>query len=59
GPAADTDKALLARLPAAAELIQASEDLYDRVGRLDRGSFAEGESGSPARSLMSRLQRSF
>jgi len=60
GPAADTDLALLARLPeAAADLIRASEDLYDRVGRLDRGSFAEGEAGSPARSLISRLQRSF
>jgi regulator of CtrA degradation len=60
GPAADTDRALLARLPeAAAELIRASEELYDRVGRLDAGNFAEGQGGSPARSLISRLQRSF
>jgi regulator of CtrA degradation len=60
GPAADTDMALLARLPVvAAELIRSSEELYDRVRRLDRGSFAENEAGSPARSLLSRLQRSF
>jgi regulator of CtrA degradation len=59
GAAADTDQVLLARLPeAAVELIRASEELYGRVSRLDRGSFAE-EQGSPARSLLSRLQRSF
>lgn len=60
GAAADTDNALLARLPeAAADLIQASEELYDRVRRLDAGGFAEDRAGSPARSLLSRLQRSF
>ncbi len=60
GPAADTDLALLERLPeAAAELIRASEELYGRVSRLDRGSLADEPAGSPARSLMSRLQRSF
>jgi len=60
GQAADTDRALLARLPeAAAELIRASEELYDRVGRLDLGHVAEDPAGSPARSLFSRLQRSF
>ena len=59
GTAADTDLELLARLPeAAAELIRASEELYGRVSRVDQGSFAE-EAGSPARSLLSRLQRSF
>jgi len=59
GPAGDTDQALLARLPeTAAELIRASEELYGRVGRLDQGGFAE-EPASPARSLLSRLQRSF
>ena len=58
GTAADTDLELLARRPeAAAELIRASEDLYGRVSRLDQGSVAE-EAGSPARSLLSRLQRS-
>ncbi|HYI63969.1 MAG TPA: DUF1465 family protein [Allosphingosinicella sp.] len=61
GDAADTDRALLARLPEpAADLIRASEELYGRVSRLDQGGFAEdGGAGSPARSLFSRLQRSF
>ena len=59
GAAADTDLVLLARLPEnAVELIRASEELYGRVSRLDRGSFAE-DAGSPARSLLGRLQRSF
>ena len=59
GAAADTDQALIARLPeTAVELIRASEELYGRVSRLDQGSFAE-DMGSPARSLLSRLQRSF
>jgi regulator of CtrA degradation len=59
GAAAETDEALLLRLPpSAVDLIRASEELYGRVGRLDRGSFAE-DAGSPARSLLSRLQRSF
>ena len=60
GVAADTDRALLARIPAAAaDLIRASEELYGRVSRLDQGSLAEDIAGSPARSLFSRLQRSF
>jgi len=59
GAAADTDRDLLARLPeTAVELIRASEELYGRVSRLDQGSFGE-DAGSPARSLLSRLQRSF
>ena len=59
GAAADTDRELVARLPeAAVELIRASEELYGRVSRLDQGSFGE-DPGSPARSLLSRLQRSF
>ena len=59
GTAAETDATLLARLPeAAVELIRASEELYGRVSRLDQGSFAEN-AGSPARSLLGRLQRSF
>jgi regulator of CtrA degradation len=58
GTAADTDLDLLQRLPeAAVELIRASEELYGRVSRLDQGNGAE-EAGSPARSLLSRLQRS-
>ena len=60
GQATDTDQALLARLPeAAAELIRSSEELYDRVSRLDQGGVGEDAVGSPARSLLSRLQRSF
>jgi len=59
GDAPDTDAALFPRLPqAAAELVQASEELYGRVARLDAGSFAAGPAGSPARSLLNRLQRS-
>jgi regulator of CtrA degradation len=58
GSAADTDQALFARLPdAAAELIRSSEELYARVSRLDRGGFSD-DAGSPARTLLSRLQRS-
>jgi len=60
GEAPDTDRDLYARLPeAAAELIRASEDLYGRVARIDSGNFPEEPAGSPARSLLSRLQRSF
>jgi len=60
GPAADTDEVLAQRLPASAlDLIRASEELYGRVRRLDQGHFAEDREGSPARSLQSRLQRSF
>jgi len=60
GPAAETDEALAARLPEGAlDLIRASEELYGRVGRLDQGGFGDDEIGSPARSLLSRLQRSF
>lgn len=59
GTAADTDRELLQRLPATAvDLIRASEELYGRVSRLDQGGLAE-ETVSPARSLLSRLQRSF
>ncbi len=59
GDAPETDRALYDRLPsAAADLIKASEDLYHRVGRIDAGQLAEPASGSPARSLLSRLQRS-
>lgn len=54
GPA--TDEALLARLPqAAVALIRGSEDLFERVGRLESSG---GADGSPARSLLHRLHRS-
>ena len=59
GPAPTTDDALLPRLPqAAADLIRASEELYDRLRRLDEGSFGNAPPGSPARSLLNRLERS-
>ena len=58
GAASDSDAALLLRLPhVAIELIRASEELYERVRRLDSGAFA-GPAASPARSLLSRLERS-
>jgi regulator of CtrA degradation len=59
GAAAASDPVLLPRLPeAAVELISSSEELYDRVARLDQGRFGEMPAGSPARSLLSRLERS-
>jgi regulator of CtrA degradation len=58
GDAPESDEALLPRLPsAAADLVRASRDLYDRVRRIDEGAAPEPQS-SPARSLLSRLQRS-
>jgi regulator of CtrA degradation len=61
GDAPDSDEALLAKLPeAAVALIQASRDLYARVKRLDDVGVQSPEpQASPARSLMSRLERSF
>jgi regulator of CtrA degradation len=61
GEAPESDEALLPKLPENARaLIHASRDLYSRVRRLDEagGQGAEPQS-SPARSLMSRLERSF
>ncbi len=59
--APDSDETLLARLPESARsLIGASRDLYARVKRLDEaGGQAAEPQASPARSLMSRLERSF
>lgn len=55
-PASDAD--LLASLPEPAlALIRSSQDLYDRIRRLDEGADPEPQP-SPARSLLSRLQRS-
>lgn len=61
GEAPDSDEALVAKLPeAAVGLIQASRDLYARVRRLDEAGAQTAEpQASPARSLMSRLERSF
>lgn len=59
GLGAPTDSDLLPRLPEpAAELIRASEELFERVRRLDEGSFGDASDVSPARSLLSRLERS-
>jgi regulator of CtrA degradation len=59
GEAPQTDRDLYRRMPqSAAELVRASEELYDRVSRIDAGHFGEEPAGSPARSLLSRLQRS-
>lgn len=60
-----SDEAAIAALPeAAAELVRASSDLYDRIARLERGEFPENPSGqtdvaSPVRSMLSRIERSF
>jgi regulator of CtrA degradation len=60
GDAAESDPALLDKMPEAAmSLIQASLDLYARVQRLEEGSFVPEPQSSPARSLLSRLERSF
>lgn len=57
GDAPDSDEKVLAQLPAdAVQLIAASCDLYARIKRLEEGSLAP--QSSPARSLMSRLERS-
>lgn len=57
GDAPESDEKVIARLPAdAVQLIEASCDLYARIKRLEDGSLAP--QASPARSLMSRLERS-
>lgn len=59
GEAAESDADLLTRLPPAAlQLVQASRDLFARVQRLDQGSAAADLQDSPARTLMTRLERS-
>ena len=60
GESPESDEQLLTRLPqSAVELIDASRDLYARVRRLDDGGVAPHPQASPARSLLSRLERSF
>lgn len=60
GEAADSDPAVLEKLPeGAASLVQASQELYARVRRLDEGSGQADPQSSPARTLLSRLERSF
>ncbi|HEX8482675.1 MAG TPA: DUF1465 family protein [Allosphingosinicella sp.] len=61
GEAPESDEALLAKLPEnARSLVHSSRDLYARVKRLDEAGGAGAEpQASPARSLISRLERSF
>ena len=59
GIAQASDAQLMPKLPSAgAELIRVSEELYERVRRLDEGSYGREPAASPARSLLSRLERS-
>lgn len=58
GYAGDSDPAVVEQLPAPARaLIAASNDLYQRVKRLDEDSLNEAPVPSPARALMGRLER--
>jgi regulator of CtrA degradation len=60
GEGPQSDPLLATTFPDAARaLIRASQDLYDRVSRLDRLGGEPALPFSPARSLMSRLERSF
>lgn len=59
GEAVESDEEVLEKLPESAlELIRASSDLYERVRRIEEGTSVEEPPQSPARSLLSRLQRS-
>jgi regulator of CtrA degradation len=59
GDAPESDPALLAQLPPAAlALVEASRELYARVERLDSSTLSQAPQPSPARSLLSRLERS-
>lgn len=60
GDAPESDPLLLGRLPESAlSLVRASEELHARVKRLEEGSAAHEPQASPARSLLSRLERAF
>jgi len=59
GDAPESDPRLAKSFPdAAVALIRASQELYDRVRRLDRLSGVPDPAYSPARTLLSRLERS-
>lgn len=59
GEAPESEAELLPLLPdAARRIIDASVDLHGRVERLDEGTPGDEPPQSPARSLLSRLQRS-
>ena len=60
GEAPASDEAVVARLPEAARsLVEASRDLFARVERLDEGGSEPEGQASPARTLLSRLERAF
>jgi regulator of CtrA degradation len=60
GEAPESDASLARTFPESARtLIQASEELYSRVRRLDRLGGEPVSTYSPARTLMTRLERSF
>ena len=60
GDAVESDPLLLAKLPDnAVALVQASQELYARVKRLEEGSVLADPQPSPARTLLSRLERAF
>lgn len=60
GDAPESDQLLARTFPETArELIRTSQELYDRVRRLDRVSGEPIRAFSPARTLMSRLERAF
>lgn len=60
GEAPASDDAVVAKLPdAARSLIEASRDLFARVERLDEGGSEPEAQVSPARTLLSRLERAF
>ncbi|HEY1605890.1 MAG TPA: DUF1465 family protein [Allosphingosinicella sp.] len=59
GDGSESDEALLPRLPEQARaLIDASRDLFARIQRLDERPASPTPVPSPARSLLSRLERS-
>jgi len=59
GDAPESDQELVQKLPeGAVHLVKSSQELFVRVSRLDEGEAAAEPSPSPARSLMSRLERS-
>ena len=60
GDAPESDLAMLEKLPESAlSLVQASQELHARVKRLEEGSVSQEPQASPARSLLSRLERAF
>ena len=60
GEAPESDEVVLAKLPdPARNLVESSRDLFARVQRLDESRPDADAQASPARSLLSRLERSF